>query len=162
MRVLAIVGTAGRNEDVSKLTRQHYDSMYKTVKQLMLSSADSNNGNCSDDSCINDCTSNCTDKDSSIGSLADDAVISGGSAQVDHAAVRLYLEGVVKQLILCLPYPFNHGSYSDAHLNGLHHNFSSKCNIDSLAQLQAAIEAGTEVVYGSGYHARNTLIAQLQ
>jgi len=32
MRVLAIVGTAGRNEDVSKLTRQHYDSMYKTVK----------------------------------------------------------------------------------------------------------------------------------
>ena len=75
-------------------------------------------------------------------------------------AVRLYLEGVVKQLILYLPYSFDHGSYSDNYLNGLHRNFSSKCNINSLAELQAAIEAGAEVVYGNGYHARNTLIAQ--
>ena len=36
MRVLAIVGTAGRNEDANKLTRQHYNSMYETVKQLVL------------------------------------------------------------------------------------------------------------------------------
>ena len=35
MIYLAIIGTAGRNEDADKLTINHYDYMYKIAKNIL-------------------------------------------------------------------------------------------------------------------------------
>lgn len=132
MSYLAIIGTAGRNEDGDKLTKEHYDYMYQVAK-----------------------THN-TNK-----------VVSGGAPWADHIAVRLFLRNCVEKLILYLPFEFTDGKFTDEYFNGLHRNFSKKCEIDSLNEIKLAIDKGCKVIYGNkttdrtkAFHARNTLIAE--
>jgi len=87
-------------------------------------------------------------------------VISGGSAWVDHVAVRLFNRGHCEKLILYLPFQFKKGKFTDNYLNSLHKKFSDKCGIDSLAEISEAIDNGCKVIIGNGFLDRNTMIAK--
>lgn len=101
--------------------------------------------------------------------------VSGGSSGIDHAAVCLFLNGDVEELVLCLPCEFINGKFLDNgqrgtsgwhmnpgyYLNFLHRLFSAAIGRNTLQDLATALSSPkTTVVIEKGFHTRNTKIAQ--
>lgn len=138
---VGIIGTAGRREDETRITAKVYEQMKEAVKKVL----------------------------ESRGAVR---LVSGGAAVADHLAVQLFLEGCGTTLRLHLPCAFDmaKGAFVDTGVfdwktnpggtaNHYHRNFSRRCQIDSLAEIKAAIERGAEVVVTPGFMARNTKVA---
>lgn len=139
--VLAVIGTAGRDDDAPKLRamgRPIYDSMYREV---LRAGADWNVRH----------------------------AVSGGAAWGDHLAVRGFLEGAFDALTLYVPahwdgrryipnerVPSNPGKTS----NGYHAEFSRVARLDSLGEIAEAIRRGAKVVVEEGFKRRNLLVAR--
>ena len=102
-----------------------------------------------------------------------DTATSGGAAWADHLAVKLYLDGDIASLKLRLPAPIDpatgrfKGGYgtSGGTANYYHDIFSKKIGVDTLGEIQKAIQKGAKVTYepeGKGYgamFARNAKVA---
>lgn len=135
---LAIIGTAGRGTDAAGLKPGYYCSMC-TVAQAV-------------------CTV-----------LGADHLVSGGAAVSDHIAVRLFLDGVAPKLALHLPAEWTTHGFKETSSrfdtgrtsNWYHALFSERERIDSLGEIQQAIERGAEIKMGAGgFKERNTDIAR--
>ena len=107
-------------------------------------------------------------------------ICSGGAAFSDHVAVRLFLKLKEQGLKLCLYLPCGwdnamatkkgkfkeNGKFSWAEnpgklSNTRHALFSREAKLDSLKEIQQAIDLGAEVISDfNGFHARNNAIAQ--
>lgn len=100
-------------------------------------------------------------------------LVSGGAAWADHLAVELFLAKRVEKLTLHFPAPFKFGAFvgpsksSASTANFYHAKFTKETGIDSLRQLQEAIQASgcTHTCQPSspgntGMFARNLLIAR--
>ena len=100
-------------------------------------------------------------------------LVSGGAALSDHIAVELFLNDVVKGLVLHLPckwdetkckfidngednWKTNPGRIS----NNLHEKFSKRLNKNSLNEIQMAIDKGATVVIAKSFWDRNLKIAK--
>lgn len=103
----------------------------------------------------------------------EDTLVSGGAAWADHLAVRLYLDGSVKHLILHLPAPFVDGQFQGEResaasaANYYHHLFSTVLDVDTRQEVADAIAKGAKVTeqpiargYGAMF-ARNALVAKV-
>jgi len=141
MRILAIIGTAGRNEDADVLTLAHYNHMYVVAEQLLLSGG------------------------------YDAVISGGSAWADHIAVRLYLSDKVRKLILcLPYIFDNNNNCYDDNYLNSLHSAFSRKCNISSLTEIRAAIDKGCQVVYTDSatsrqhgshcYHERNTLIAK--
>ena len=136
----AIIGTAGRKTDETRLNLEMWREVYKGVRTRT--------------------------RMMKVEDLA-----SGGAAWADHLAVQLFLAGEAKSLHLFLPAPFENGRFRDiggfgaenpgGTTNYYHRKFSVKLNINSLADISAAIEKGAVVTVDSGgFFGRNSLLAE--
>jgi hypothetical protein len=147
----AIVGTAGRKEDATRLSKNHYEAMCECARLLLKQFNESDYGV--------------------------DTLVSGGAAWADHVAVKLFLNKEIPKLKLFLPCPFDmvKRQYDVAPLNqhevirnyttgencnGKHARFTRKIGTNSLTEISLAIERGAEVIVGKGFFARNALVAQ--
>jgi hypothetical protein len=136
-RVLAIIGTAGRDKNYP-MTKKLWECMLSDIRQRV---------------------------------SPDDILVSGGAAWADHLAVVMYLENNVAGLRLHLPAPWNNKKFdgyygtSGGAANYYHKKFSSIVEINSLEQIQEAINKGAEITiepmangYGAMF-ARNKKVA---
>ena len=139
MCTIGIIGTAGRRDDKERMSR--------TLYELMLGYAAETAEN-----------------------QGATTAISGGAAWADHVAVDLFKYGVVKNLKLILPaefknsrFVFPEGNYR--HPGSVstyyHRSMSAKLGINTLRELQLAIDNGAEVQVIPGFKARNTPVANL-
>ena len=135
----AIIGTAGRREDDTRLNLGMWREVYKEVRMR-------------------------------IRTMSIEELASGGAAWADHLAVQLYLADEVKSLYLFLPAAFEGGRFVDTGgygvqnpggtTNHYHKRFSAKLNINSLGDIEAAIQKGATVtVDPGGFFGRNSLLA---
>lgn len=142
---LSIIGTAGRKDDESRLSRKHFEAMCVVAEGLIGDFAKIN--------------------------YPITTLVSGGAAWADHVAVKLYLDGKVPHLRLFLPAAFEGGSYHDngkvgfdnpgGTANYYHHKFQRNTNINSLTQLMIAKSKGAELIpVEKGFYARNALVAK--
>ena len=137
---IACIGTAGRNEDGNKLTTTVYTQMYG---QLI--------------------------SDLQIWDGAEIMLVSGGAAYADALAVRAYLDHFVPNLTLHLPAEFKNSKYIETGdkmspgriANWYHFKFQQKTGVAGLIQIQKAIDEDAIVTVSSGFHARNTLVADV-
>ncbi|MFA6433015.1 MAG: hypothetical protein WCV82_04390 [Candidatus Paceibacterota bacterium] len=136
---LAIIGTAGRGDDGARLRDQ--PGYWRTI--LAISQA-------------------------VIAVIRPTGLISGGAAYADHAAVRMFLRGEVGSLTLCLPSEWAGHGFKERFdkfdagrtANHYHSLFSHAAKIDSLSDIQQAIEKGAIVkVNSGGFKARNSDVA---
>lgn len=112
------------------------------------------------------------DADGRVG--PDDVLVSGGAAWADHLAVRLFLDGRVKGLVLHLPAPIDDtGRFAGPEresagsvANYYHGLFKRATGVDGLAEIRVAIAKGAKVTqqpaakgYGAMF-ARNALVAK--
>jgi len=142
----AIVGTAGRNEDGSRLSKYHFDAMCVVAGGLMEQFAEHN--------------------------YPITHLVSGGSAWADHVAVKLFLNHKAPHLRLYLPCKWDHGAYEDngvddwkinpgRTMNKLHKKFSDKAFIHSLSDIQIAKGEGAELLpCKGGFYGRNAMVAK--
>jgi hypothetical protein len=143
---LAIVGTAGRKDDASRLSKKHFEAMCIVAEGLIDQFKESN--------------------------YPISHLISGGAAWADHVAVKLFLNKKVPHLRLFLPAKWEGGSYRDNGIddafknpgktaNHYHHKFQKSTNINSLTELQLAEAEGAELIpVEKGFHARNALVSR--
>lgn len=95
------------------------------------------------------------------------ACVSGGAAFADHLAVRAFLDGLVRDLVLFLPARFAGGRYVEGAAandagrtaNRYHRDFSAACGVVSLAELALAIDRGARVEVHQGFKRRNLEVA---
>lgn len=135
---LAIIGTAGRGTDGERLSKQGWWILMQSVADAVV------------------VTTRATH------------LVSGGACYADHLAVQLYLEGAVASLDLQLPCEWTGHGYREVSSgndagrtsNWYHSLFSKAHGIDSLREIQLAIEKGATVTTGGGFKARNTAIAE--
>lgn len=137
-RVIAIIGTAGRDKSIPMDIR-HWDWMCKVLASDL---------------------------------KPEDVLVSGGAAWADHVAVWAYLNGLCKDLILHLPSVYRQGEFQGAYGTSgatctyYHNKFRKTVGINSLQQINAAIEKGATVTQqpiAMGYGAmanRNKLVAR--
>lgn len=141
MTSIAIIGTAGRNEDGPKIDRNVYDLMIRAA--------------------LNKAIEIEPDRDKRV-------FVSGGAAVADHIAVHGYLKGHSKQLILQLPAKFNtktckfEGSRDADICNYYHNNFYKRTDIESLEEIAEAIDIGAVVRVHNGFFDRNGAVALAQ
>lgn len=135
--VMAVIGTAGRADDSKRINRKLYDAMFQQVVMA-------------------------------IEKWKIDGLVSGGAAVADHLAVRAFLEGCVSSLTLYLPAQFRDGAFvpnskvkfnPGATTNRYHKGFSESCGVDSLAEIERAIDQGAKAVVVEGFHRRNSEVA---
>ncbi len=138
---LAIIGTAGRQDDAAKLAELgacFYQAMLSKVVEA------------SDDWKVMH-------------------GVSGGAAYADHLAVSAYLDGRLTSLTLYVPAEFTMKGFTPnpqvqfnpgATLNRYHQAFSRVVGFDSIAQLQMAIDKGAKIVVQPGFKNRNLLVAR--
>lgn len=143
----AIVGTAGRKDDLAKLNMDKFTRMVGLTDSILTS-------------CFNP----------QYYGLS--TIVSGGSAWADHIAVRYFLySGLKFKLKLYLPDYFVKGQFQDTGsrdwktnpggtLNYYHKLFKDKTGIDSLGEIEKAIEKGAEVLVEPGLFQRNTKVAE--
>jgi len=97
---------------------------------------------------------------------SDIELISGWSTWIDHLAILLYFEYYYLGIKLTLYLQTE--SYKDTFkednpnklLNILHNNFSKKCNINSIEQINKAIKLGAQYKIYNGFFERNTYVAK--
>lgn len=151
---LSIIGTAGREDDIKKLSKSSYTAMCIVAEGLIKQLAESNY---------------------SITHL-----VSGGSAWADHVAVRLFLDKKVPNLRLFIPCEFEDGMFIDKvslrvplpavndfsytpgqSLNHYHNLFSRALSIHSLTEIQLAKIEGAEILpCRGGFYGRNAMVAK--
>jgi len=138
---LAVIGTAGRNEDGEKLSRSIYVKMFHFAKGLIHSNT--------------------------FGELKDLELVSGGAAWADHIAVSLHKD-MGTPLTLFLPASWdleNHcffGNPAASTANYYHRKFSKKVGVDTLFGLHQAMMDTTTVtswINLRGFLARNLEVA---
>jgi hypothetical protein len=135
---LGIIGTAGRKEDSEKLKSGHWILMNSVAETLALS-------------------------------LNVKGFVSGGAAWADHTAVSLYLKYDSGQFSLSLHLPAKlttngfverADKYDTGRTSNYYHKlFSKKLEIDSIDELNCAINSGAKTTIGTDFKARNTLVA---
>ncbi|MEJ6003802.1 UvrD-helicase domain-containing protein [Paucibacter soli] len=137
-RVLAIIGTAGRDKD-RPMTADLWGRMVADAKKRV---------------------------------RADDTVVSGGAAWADHLAVRLFLDGDVKDLVLHLPAPLKNGKFQGpdksaaSAANWYHDLFQKATGVDARAEIAAAASKGATITEQPEAHdykamfARNAIVAK--
>jgi hypothetical protein len=150
----AIVGTAGRKDDASKLSKKHFEAMCITASGLI---------------------DQCNKSGYPITHL-----VSGGAAWADHVAVKLFLDKKVPHLLLFIPCKFVGGSYEDEFraeipfhgkkgnqrsiggtMNYYHQRFKIVTGINSLSQIQTAKNEGAELLpCRGGFYGRNAMVAK--
>jgi len=151
---LAIIGTAGREDDEKKLTRDSFKAMCLVGEELLKQLSDSN--------------------------YAVTHAVSGGAAWADHVAVKLFLEKKVPHLRLFIPCEFEDGMFVDKlalrvalpaandtaytpgkTLNHYHNLFSRKTCINSLTEIVLAKNEGAEILpCRGGFYGRNAMVAK--
>lgn len=94
-------------------------------------------------------------------------IVSGGAALSDHVAVSLFLEGTINKIKLCLPCHFNQSRYVETNSIGKNSNryhdfFHRKTGINSLCEIQTAIDQGAKTEVYSGFFDRNNKVAKSQ
>ena len=100
-----------------------------------------------------------------------DVLVSGGAAWADHLAVQAFNRGLVPELRLYLPAPWqglgfrDTGGYGTSNPGGTtnyyHDKFSRVLDIDSFEEIEAARVHGAKVeVDPGGFFGRNNLIAR--
>eukprot|EP00041_Stephanoeca_diplocostata_P000371 m.14413 g.14413 ORF g.14413 m.14413 type:complete len:232 (+) comp10441_c0_seq3:241-936(+) len=138
---IAVVGTAGRaKEYASQMNRRLFESMVQAIAMKVSSKT---------------------------------TLISGGAAWADHIAVTLFLRRKVAGLRLHLPCEWDesktqlidngesHWAKNPGHMaNAYHRKFSKVIGRSSLAEIAAAKKKGAILTVHSGFHVRNTVIAQ--
>lgn len=147
----AIIGTAGREDDGKRLTKNHFEAMYECGRGILEQINKSN--------------------------YPVDTVVSGGAAFADHVAVRLFLNKEVPKLRLYLPCKWNESNrrYDETPLtqkerekgystggiaNSYHDKFTKKVGFNSLTDIFLAIEKGAEIYVCNGFFARNAKVAE--
>jgi hypothetical protein len=137
---IGVIGTAGRKDDSSRMNQKLYDSMYGAL----LSHLHNWTG-------------------------AETTLLSGGAAWADHLAVRAYLDQMSQHLELHFPADFKNSKFVETTAdmcpgriaNWYHQKMQQKTNINSLHQLQKAIDAGATYTISKGFHARNHLVGKV-
>jgi hypothetical protein len=142
----SIVGTAGREDDGKKLSRNHFQAMCIVASGLIEQFNESGY---------------------SITHL-----VSGGAAYADHVAVRLFLDRKVPHLRLFLPAKWDDGIFHDTGVkdpfanpggtaNYYHKKFQTVTHINSLSEIQISKNEGAELIeVTKGFYARNALVAK--
>lgn len=142
----AIVGTAGRQDDGKRLTKQHFEAMCIVASELIDQVSENN--------------------------YVITHLVSGGAAWADHVAVKLFLDGKAPNLRLFLPCEWDNGSFKDNGVkdpksnpggtaNYYHKRFQNVTHINSLTQIQLAKTLGAELIpVARGFFARNALVAK--
>lgn len=140
MSTLGIIGTAGRGPDGDRLkANPGYWRTMQAVAQIV-----------------------CTITQPT-------GLVSGSAAYADHLAVQLYLDDLVPALTLHMPVEWTGhgfketgGRFDAGRTSNYYHSlFSAAMGIDSLAEIQRAIECGAVVHCGAGgFKERNTEIAR--
>jgi hypothetical protein len=142
----AIVGTAGRKDDASKLSKKHFEAMCLMATGLIEQFGENN--------------------------YPITHLVSGGAAWADHVAVKLFLEKKAPRLRLFLPCEWDNGSFKDTGVddwktnpgrtaNRLHKAFQTRTQINSLTEIQIAKSEGAELIaVAKGFYARNALVAK--
>lgn len=144
---ISIIGTAGRKDDADRLNKHIFKKMVKRADSYLQNMLITNNM-----------------------SYKNIELVSGGAAYSDHIAVLLFLKYIDEglRLTLHLPCKFKHGAfvgdtktYKNAkYANNYHNNFSKKCKINSLADIQKAIDKGAKAKSYNGFHERNDQVAK--
>lgn len=140
MSALAIIGTAGRGPDGDRLKADPgYWRTMKAVAEIVVVLTEPTR------------------------------LVSGSAAYADHLAVQLYLDGLVPELVLHMPVEWmghgfreTGGRFDAGRTSNYYHSlFSAAMGLDSLGEIQQAIERGAVVHSGSGgFKERNTEIAR--
>jgi hypothetical protein len=145
---VSIIGTAGRNEDAPRMTRQLFERMVEQANRV-----------------IDDVFQLGDDKSNVV-------LVTGGSPWSDHVAVNLWLNhrDEFAGLTLHLPCQFDSKSKQfdpdddcGAYLNTLHKQFSAKMgsSFDSFDELARIAELGATFDYqGRGFSERNRLVSE--
>jgi len=96
-----------------------------------------------------------------------DTLVSGGAAWADHIAVKLYIAGLVPNLVLYLPAEFKDYAYlgtdrySPGRISNYYHRLmTEKLGKDSLIEIQQAIDMGAQVHVVPGFKNRNSPVAE--
>jgi len=141
-----VCGTAGRNEDGRRLSKEHFEAMCVVTNELI---------------------NTCAELNYKITTL-----VSGASAWADHSCVKLFLDKKVPRLRLFLPTEFDRGSFKDigvkdptlnpgGTMNYYHKKFQVATHINSLSQIQIARVEGAELIpIAGGLYARNAMVAR--
>ena len=146
----AIVGSAGRKDDASRLSKNHFEAMCECSRQLLQQFNES---------------------DYNVNTL-----VSGGAAWADHVAVKLFLNKEIPKLKLFLPCPYltearqydptpivstEQKKWAPGEIANVYHNkFTRKVGFNSLTDILLAMEQGAEIYVAKGFYARNALVAQ--
>ena len=142
----SIVGTAGREDDGKRLSKQHFEAMDIVASGLVEQ--------------FNETGYPITH------------LVSGGAAFADHVAIRLFLDKKVPHLRLFLPSKWDDGVFYDNGVkdpfknpggtaNYYHRKFQTITGINSLSQIQIAKNEGAELIeVTKGFYARNALVAK--
>lgn len=147
----SIVGTAGREDDAKKLSRNHFDAMCVVAEGLIDQFKENN--------------------------YPITHLVSGGAAFADHVAVKLFLKKKVPNLRLYLPCEWDNGAFkvkasqsvqnrdsaSDpgSTLNWYHKKFQNATHINSLSEIQIAKFEGAELLpCRGGFFGRNAMVAK--
>ena len=137
---IGVIGTAGRKDDAIRMSQELYDKMYG----VLLS-------------------------DLSHWTGAEITLVSGGAAWADHLAVRAYLDKVVPHLELHFPAAFRSSKFVESSFqmcpgriaNWYHQKMAHKTNVNSLIQIQRAIDLGATYTVSSGFFQRNHLVGNV-
>ena len=146
--MIGIIGTAGRGEDVFRLSARSFTKMGEIARTIIEERLQVQ----------------CHEAD----------LISGGAAWADHVAAHAFVNGCGQSLSLALPCGWDdlrmqfvdNGSTDwrknpGATANRHHLAFSARCGINSLEELHQLItERRADVLIGTGFHERNTFIAE--
>src|SRR4051812_33419067 len=140
-----IIGSAGRKEDGDKFNRENYIEASRIILSLIQEHPKV------------------------------DTLVSGGSAFIDHLAIRYFNRGLFKNLILHAPaeWDYKKTKFNDSGkfdwrtnpggtINYYHQKFSQKVGINSLEDIKKAIYSGFECkfIVTPGLMERNTKVAE--
>jgi 1-aminocyclopropane-1-carboxylate deaminase/D-cysteine desulfhydrase-like pyridoxal-dependent ACC family enzyme len=148
MKKIAVIGSAGRNDDILELNHHLFENMRIKLKSII-------------------------EKDLKM-SPSDVTLVSGGAAWVDHIAVVEYLSGKYGGLELHFPCKFIDGKYEDngaynwqnnpgKSANLYHKHFSTKIKHNSLEDIQNVIKDNNVNIYDhyNGFHERNKAVGKV-
>jgi len=135
---VGIIGTAGRKECADLWTPETFKQLCEYIPVYLRNSNQSGKQYC---------------------------FVSGGAALADHAAVHHFLQGNCHRLELHLPAFFKNGQFTEGKSAGTanyyHKLFEEKTGINSLQEIQRAIDLGAIVNTYTGFWARNIQVGKV-